>query len=221
VKTRSVTVSLGVVLGLIATAYAAAPALAKGPSQGVITGSLLANPIRLREPGSPTIGPDLARVVTQSGFFAGVWGVNDSHGSLAHRPAGSLGPRYTITYKMAIPERPTSDIVQYVFPYAEPQPITYIPRNQTYWGRSKTVGGWYAAPLGFKRTLIGLGLPAAATGMESSAAGTDVGGTAEVGARGSPRRALWVTGSLFAVVALAGAAVLTRNRRPRRAAAAH
>ena len=214
--------SLGIVVAFIAMACAASPALAKGPSQGVITGPLLPNSIRLREPGSPTIGPDLANVVTQSGFFVGVWGANDTHGSLAHRPAEDLGPRYTITYTMAIPERPSSDIIQYAFPYAEPQPITYIPPNQTYWGRSKTVGGWYAAPLGFKRTLIALGLPASVlTGTQPPVAGTDVGDTAEVGARGSPRRALWITGSLLALVALALAAVLTRNMRSRRAAAVH
>jgi hypothetical protein len=205
-------------------------ASAKGPSQGVITGPLLADPIRLREAGSPTIGPDLANVVTQSGFFVGVWGANHSNGSLAHRPAGNLGPRYTITYKMAITERPTSDIVQYVFPYAEPQPITYIPPNQTYWGRSKTLGGWYAAPLGFMRTLIALGLPdAVLTPMPvatptPSPAGTDVGGTAQGEAGGSSGPALWITGSLLAivlVVALTITAVLTKSTRFRRAATAH
>jgi hypothetical protein len=223
-KRRTATVSLGIVVWCVWMTCVAPMASAKGPSQGVITGPSLPNPITLREPGSPSIGPELANVVTQSGFFVGVWGANDSHGSLAHRPAGNLGPRYTITYTMAIPERPTSDIVQYVFPYAEPQPITYIPPNQTYWGRSKTLGGWYAAPLEFRRTLIGLGLPASVLTPMPSPTGTDVGDTAEAGAGGSSRLALWITGSLLAVVLLAVlplAAVLTRSRRSRRAATAH
>jgi hypothetical protein len=115
----------------------------------------------LREPGSATVGQDLANVVMQSGFFVGIWGGPDTRGRLAHRPAEDLGPRYTITYTMAVPGRPSSDIIQYVFPYAEPQPITYMPSNQKYWGNAETAGAWFAGSVGLRGTLIRSGLPEA------------------------------------------------------------
>jgi hypothetical protein len=144
-----------------AAMWTPAPAMAKGgPSQGVISGPGLADPIILREPGSATIGADLADVVKGSGFFVGVWG--DVRHRLAHPPAGDLGPRYTITYDMSLSDRRSDTITQYVYPYAEPAPITHIPAKQPYWRASETVGPWFAARIGFRQTLIRLGLPASA-----------------------------------------------------------
>lgn len=199
----------------IAAIFAAPSAFAKGPWQGVITGPGLAHPITLREPGSSTIGPDLANVVTQSGFFVGIWGGTDAHGRLAHRPAGSLGPRYTITYTIASADRPSSDIVQYVFPYAEPRPITYMPPNQEYWGNAETKGAWFAGNVGFRETLIGLGLPATPlSGAQSPAVGSDVrGDPINTVPGGSLTIPLWIAGALVAVTFVT---ILTRRRRPPR-----
>ncbi len=204
----------GVAVAVVVVILAAPSAFAKGPSQGVITGPGLARPITLREPGSTTIGPDLANVVMQSGFFVGTFGGTlHLHGNLAHRPAGSLGPRYTITYTMTVEGRPSSDIVQYVFPYAEPYPITYMPPNQTYWGSNKTVGAWYAAHVGFRRTLVRLGLPATPlSGAQSPAVGSDAGSPLGTVPGGSLAMPLWIAAALVVVMI---AAFLTRRRRTR------
>lgn len=192
---------------IVATLWTSPPAIAKGgPSQGVITGPGIAHPITLREPGSTTIGPDLAAVVEQSGFFAGVWGGDRDR--LAHRPAGDLGPVYTITYSMTLADRRSDKIVQHVFPYAEPLPITHMPARQAYWGSSETVGGWYAARIGLRQTLIDVGLPA--SGSPRPAAGSVVGTAAVSPPAGSiPTRFMVVT----VVLALALAAILLRRRR--------
>lgn len=206
--------ALGAMVAFIVVIVVAPSAFAKGSSQGVITGPGLAHPITLREPGSSTIGPDLANVVTQSGFFVGMWGGADAHGRMAHRPAGSLGPRYTITYTMALPDRPSSDIVQYVFPYAESRPITYMPPSQEYWANSETKGAWFAGDVGFRDTLIGLGLPAAPpSGAQSPAAGSNAGDPINTVPGGSLAIPLWIAGALVAVTF---ATILSRRRHPRR-----
>jgi hypothetical protein len=207
---RGRALALGVVVAFVAAIVAATPASAKGPSQGVITGPGLAQPITLREPGSLTIGPALANVVMQSGFFVGTFGgTRHVRGDLAHQPAGTLGPRYTITYTMAVPDRPSSDIVQYVFPYAEPHPITYLPPNQKYWGNRETVGGWFAARVGLKQTLLRLGLPVtplpAAFLRHRGDTGSSTGNVP-----GNPLAIpLWITAAMLIVVL---ASILTRKR---------
>ncbi|HEY7401802.1 MAG TPA: hypothetical protein VH989_13015 [Actinomycetota bacterium] len=147
----------GAVLCVLAMLWTSPPALAKGPAQGVMTGPGIASPIRLRVPGTTTIGVDLAKVVEQSGFFSGAWD-DDDRRRLDARPAGELGPRYTITYTMS-----PGKIVQYVYPYAEPRPITHMPAGQSFWGSNETVGAWYVAPIALRRTLVALGLPAEAS----------------------------------------------------------
>jgi hypothetical protein len=181
--------------------------MAKGPSQGIITGPGLAGPIRLREPGVRTIDVELWRVVRQSGFFAGAWG-DDDHHRLVERPVGYLGPRYTITYAMGLSDRDPDRIVQYVYPFAEPLPITYMPAEQTYWGTSETVGAWYAARIGLRKTLIGLGLPAPIAALRSAGTGT---ATATV----APHEGSIPTGFLAATLAalLAFAAILIGRHR--------
>ena len=191
---------------IVATLWTSLPAIAKGPSQGVITGPGLAQPITLREPGAKTIGVDLANVVTWSGFSVGMWGGDSDR--LAHRPAGDLGPRYTITYSMTLSNRPSGKIVQYVFPYAEPLPITHMPPKQKYWGSNETVGAWYAARIRLRQTLIRLGLPSSTASQP--AAGTD-GVTAAVPPHaGSIPPWLLVAA---AVLSLALAAILMRRHR--------
>jgi hypothetical protein len=210
---RGRAVVLGAVVAFSAVILAASPAFAKGPSQGVITGPGLAQPITLREPGSATIGPDLANVVTQSGFFVGMWGGTDAHGRLTDRPAGNLGPRYTITYTMAFPDRPSSDIVQYVFPYAELRPVTFMPPNQEYWGNAQTEGAWFAGNVGLRKTLIRFGLPTTPpSGGKSPSIGSDVTYATNAVSGGSLMILVWIAGAFSAV---AFAATLAMRRRPR------
>jgi hypothetical protein len=157
-------------VAIVSVLLMSAPALAKGgPAQGVITGPGLVEPITLREPGSKTIGADLANVVQRSGFFNGVFDADPER--LKERPAGDLGPRYTIMYSMSLSDRRSGTIVQYAYPFAEPMPVTHIPAKQQYWANNETVGGWFVAHLGFRQTLISLGVPV--PGASGSAAGID------------------------------------------------
>jgi hypothetical protein len=108
---------------------------------------------------------------------------------------------------MAVPDRPSSDIVQYVFPYADPRPVTYMPPNQKYWGSKETAGAWFAAPVGFKQTLVRLGLPATPLSDVLRHRG-DVEITSNVPG-GSLAVPLWIATALLVVVL---AAILTRKR---------
>ena len=194
-------------LCVASTFWFALPATAKGPSQGIITGPGLAGPIRLREPGARPIGADLARVVNLSGFFVGAWGDHDQH-RLAQRPVGYLGPRYTITYSMGLSDRDSDKIVQYVYPFAEPVPITHMPPKQTYWDNYETVGAWYAARIGLRKTLIGLGLPAPIAALRSAGTGT---ATALVAPHEGSIPTGFLAASLAAVLAFA---VIVMRRHP-------
>jgi hypothetical protein len=205
-KLAMIRVIAAVVLLTVAMLWTSPPALAKGPSQGVITGPGIVEPIKLRVPGTRTIGVDLAKVVEQSGFFAGVWDDDDT-GRLAGRPAGQLGPRYTITYSMS-----PGEIVQYVYPYADPRPITYMPPNQRFWRGNETAGAWFVARLGFRRTLIGLGLPAEPAPPPT--AGYHPAPLAASSPAGSNATPVVVA---VAALALASAVILVRRRRARSA----
>ena len=75
------------------------------------------------------------------------------------RPAGDLGPRYTITYSMPGPNG-ANELRQDVYPYAKPSPVTHTDPGQRYYGSERTVGGWYVAtydPEGL--VLVAAGLP--------------------------------------------------------------
>jgi hypothetical protein len=195
-----------VAIGVVGVVWTSLPAFAKGPSQGTITGPGLSEPTTLRQPGAATIGPDLAKVLEQSRFFL----VGGDRDRLAHRPAGDLGPRYTITYDMTLSDRLSGKIVQYVYPYAQRLPITHIPAKQKYWGTQETVGAWYAAGIGLRQTLIDLGLPA--SGSPQAAAAADAGPAAVSTAAGSTPPG-FVVATVILVVALA-AVLIRRHRLP-------
>jgi hypothetical protein len=193
-----------VTVSVVAVLLMSPPAMAKGPSQGVITGPGLVEPIELREPGAKTIGVDLASVAMESGFFEGVWGGDPDR--LTRPPAGDLGPRYTITYSMTVSRRLSGTITQFVYPYAEPLSVTHIPAKQRFWGSNETVGGWFVAGIRFRRTLISLGLPAA---RPSPTVGIDAAATA-VGSQADSISS-WLLVAM-AIPALALMVILLRRR---------
>jgi hypothetical protein len=148
---------------LVALAAAMIPtaALAKGASEATITGPGLAGPIQLGGPGEPGSSGELGNIAMSSGFFPAVFAQTPDP-MLDERPSGSLGPRYTITYVMPGPDNQRSELVQDVYPYAEPDPVTYTQPGQRYWTTERTRGGLYLAswePL--KKQLVAAGLPAA------------------------------------------------------------
>jgi hypothetical protein len=203
-----------VLAGLVfmGTALAAAPAAwAKGATQALITGPGLSQPITLAPSMSSgqSIYPQLEKLAESSGFYQGMWGgrVRGAGRVLADPPAGGLGPRYTITYTMMPVRGKTDEIVQYVYPYAEPRPVTFMPPGQTYWGKDSTVGAWYqAAHVDLKQMLVSLGLPAAAPTTApvraDGASGSGSGGSSPV-----------ILALVVIAVLLALAAVVTWRRR--------
>ena len=61
-----------------------------------------------------------------------------------------------------------STIVQDVYPYAKPSPVTYMPAGQHVWAGQRTHGGWFVAGPGLKATLVAAGLPQSPPPVASS-----------------------------------------------------
>jgi hypothetical protein len=70
---------------------------------------------------------------------------------LSTPPVGMLGPQYVLTYSMPTSlgpdeEVPTSvNVVQNVYPYADPEPVIYLSPNQRIPGGTWSGGGWFFA----------------------------------------------------------------------------
>ena len=75
------------------------------------------------------------------------------------RPTGDLGPRFTLTYRFEGPGG-GDEIVQDVYPYAEPRPVTYLAPDQLL----HTQGSWFVADEGLEHALVEAGLPPASSG---------------------------------------------------------
>lgn len=140
----------------------AAPALAKGPSRAKISGpGLKGGGISLKSSGGgdPSSGTTLGDLTELGGFFPAAYGLVPDP-MLKNRPAGELGPKYMVVYRVPGPDATTSTIRQSLYPYARPDPLTYTKPGQSFWGgRQGTHGGWYVAPQSLKSRLIDAGLP--------------------------------------------------------------
>ena len=79
------------------------------------------------------------------------------------RVTGAVSPspraRYRITYAMPGPDAVVNQLRQDLYPYATPEPVTYMKPGQAYFGSEKTVGGWYISGPSLKNQLVRLGLP--------------------------------------------------------------
>jgi hypothetical protein len=142
-----------------------AAALAKEPSSASISGSGFQK--TLAAPENPHFSSTvLARLTEESGFFPAA--VGQSPDPMVHgRPAGELGPRYTIIWTIPAPGN-THRVRQDLYPYAAGGALTYMKPGQAIF-EMRTLGGWYRA-YGLKRTLMKLGLPASAPGGSGSSA---------------------------------------------------
>jgi hypothetical protein len=130
-------------------------ALAKGPTEGSISGPGFSKVVKvLYDGGGGSAGDNLTQ---ESGFFPAAFG--QSPDPMLHRkPAGPLGPRYTVTWKVPGGSGTTFRIRQDLYPYARGGAVTYTKPGQPIFDMS-TRGGWYRDPE-LKRTLVSLGLPA-------------------------------------------------------------
>jgi hypothetical protein len=182
---------LSTLLALVLVALAVpAAALAKGPSQGSISGPGFSKTIKvLYDGGGGSPGDNLAQA---SGFFPAAFG--QSPDPMLHgKPSGPLGPRYTIVWTVPGGNATTFHVRQALYPYARGGAVSYTKPGQRIFGMG-TRGGWYR-DAALKRSLVRLGLPAQAP----SASGTNFALFAGIGIPGA--------------LAVAGAALLVRRRR--------
>jgi hypothetical protein len=141
----------------LAAAFTATSALAKGASEATITGPGLGDGITLTGEGQLG-GERLMQLAEAAGFFPALF-VTTPNPMHPARPAGELGPRYTIAYQLPGPNGGLDELRQDLYPYAMPDPVTYVRPGEQYWATEKTVGGWYVSSSTLKEQLVALGLP--------------------------------------------------------------
>ena len=188
------------VLSLVLLCVAAPAALAKGASEASISGPGLASPITLAGEGQPG-GEELMAIAEAAGFFPAVFAQTPDP-MLAARPAGPLGPRYTVEYTMPGPSNELDTIVQDVYPYASPSPLAYTEPDQPFWTTERTVGGWFVGAAALKNLLVEAGLPGSPPA--TAAAPSD-----------SPWAVVGPVLGLVLAAVLGGLLVLATRRRPR------
>lgn len=146
-----------VTIGTLAALAATAPASAKGPTAASVSGPGLdhALPVKGYGEGGPTT--PLGSLVQLGGFFPQVFDQSPDPTTRA-QPAADLGPRYRVVYRVPGPDE-TSTLVQDIYPYAKPSPVTHMRTGQPFWGGMRTHGGWYVSQAGLKAALVQVGLP--------------------------------------------------------------
>lgn len=150
---------------LVGLAFSSA-ALAKGPSEAALAGPGLESPIEFggfwradrknRRPLQPFL--------EAFGFFPAAFGTPPQPylvTRLQGRPERDLGPRYTVTYVLGeTPDDEGALVVQDLYPYAKPNAVTYMEPGQQFWGRARTLGGWFVArSAAWPQILADAGLP--------------------------------------------------------------
>ena len=146
----------GVVLA--AALFLPSVAGAKGPESASLTGPGLENR-SLAVIGQGEMGPGtpLGTLVDSGGFFAQMYGqVPDPTSSV--RPRGTLGAQYRVTYVVPGPNGIKSRVVQDIYPFAKPVPLTYMKPGQRFWGTKTAHGGWFRSSVALRRALVQAGL---------------------------------------------------------------
>jgi hypothetical protein len=186
-------------LAIVALALPAG-AVAKGPSEASLEGPGLGKTITIKgteEPGSP-----LGDLTQSAGFFPAVF-EQQPDPMRSSRPAGNLGPKYTIDYTVPGPEGETFHITQDAYPCATPRRVAFTKPGQKIFD-SSTRGGWYVDELDELKARLGVPATAPAGGTASSA------GFFSAGRLGA---------AAALVLLLGGAAWFYTRRRPRQALA--
>ena len=131
----------------------AAGASAKGPESASLTGpGLEQRSLTFAGNGEMGQGTPLGALVDASGFFAQMYGQTPDP-TLKTRPPGTLGPHYRITYVVPGPNGIRSRVVQDVYPFAKPAPLTHMKPTQRYWGSRVAHGGWFRSTPALRQVL--------------------------------------------------------------------
>lgn len=213
----------------LAVLMMASPAAAKGADQATITGPGISTPIVVGGNGEPDSSEGLGRLADASGLFVAMFGP-ESSGAMAlasTAPAGPLGPRYELTYRVP-GANPKPDVLkQDAYPLAAGGPATFTPAGQPVLGTT-TTGGWYRAPDTLRSLLTSLGVPgltaAAVTASRppttnaAIGAGVDNAAGADNANKAAPaRRTPWLVfaaGAIGVCVVVMAVALLRRTLRP-------
>jgi hypothetical protein len=163
-------------LALAALAFPSA-AVAKGPDQATITGPGLDAPLSIS--GTEGSG-NLGLLAQQAGFFPAAFDQSPDP-MLDKRPAGRLGPRYEIVYRVPGPQSVADTLRQDLYPYAAGGPLSYMKPGQPFW-EQRTRGGWYRGTAELKRMLVRAGLPGKAPASQGIARTTRIAAAAGIGA---------------------------------------
>jgi hypothetical protein len=145
-------------LAAVAALAASAPVAAKGPSTASLSGPSLDGALPVKGDGEGGSGTPLGSLVQLGGYFPQVFAETPDP-TVRTRPSGDLGPRYQVTYRVPGPSNGVSTIVQDVYPYAKPSPVTHMRPGQRFWSGTRTHGGWFVAGPGLKAALLAEGLP--------------------------------------------------------------
>jgi hypothetical protein len=131
---------------------------AKGPESASVTGPGLGDrSLTVAGQGELGNGTPLGALVDSGGFFAQMYGqVPDP--TLKARPKGILGAHYRVTYVVPGPNGIRSRVVQDVYPFAKPVPLTYMRPGQKFWGDKFAHGGWFRSSVELRRALEQAGL---------------------------------------------------------------
>jgi hypothetical protein len=149
------------VLAVLATvAVLPANALGKEIKSVTISGPGIDHQLTLTGGGEREIESTPAgKLAMQSGFFPELFDTSPDP-TLVERPDGPLGPKLRAEYIFPNPETgELARVVQDVYPYAKPYPVTYIPAGREIWTGEAAHGGWYLAQPDLKAVLVKAGLP--------------------------------------------------------------
>jgi hypothetical protein len=156
---------------LVVTVIAVSPVLpaaasAKGPDCALISGPGISG-VRIdgdEEGGTRT---PLGALATDAGFATQVFGHHPNDPTTNERPDGALGAHYRVVYSGPTPTGRRS-IVADLYPFATPNPLTYMKPGQPFFNGMATHGGWHIAPRALKRTLVEAGFPGVPSGANGS-----------------------------------------------------
>src|SRR5207237_7396729 len=141
-------------------------ASAKGPSSASISGPGLDRSLAIRGQGEMGRGTPLGSLVDYGGYFSQMFGQTPDP-TLETRPPGALGPRYKVVYVVPGPNKIQSHVVQFVYPYAKPGPLTYMQPGQPFWDVAPAHGRWFRAPTGLEARPVRLRVAGTAASVPS------------------------------------------------------